>query len=285
MWEIAEQIDVILGLIAVALSLIFWSRKKSADWRNKKNRGYVETDTRKGQIGLSVPDCFNDRYRSRMAVNESDMDRVLKLRLASFNGKVIVSDAAYWACQRLNAYAMKIVFDFTGTPIGYWGLVPVTEKTYHSFLDNKTTHEEILTRDTLSWKSIDRDNVYLYIIGVAVPPKGEKRHDEDHRNSSKVLGDLAEFVLFLLSRLNVKGIFVYPSTLDGLSTLKHFKSLSVGVNIGGNEKQPLHFVEQQHIDLLRNELEGLLPMIKSLPVWDEEDKSSFLQLLGSTQPG
>ncbi|RDH88855.1 MAG: hypothetical protein DIZ77_01805 [endosymbiont of Seepiophila jonesi] len=122
MWEIVEQIDIILGLIAVALSLIFWSRKKSADWRNKKNRGYVETDTRKGQIGLSVPDCFNDRYRSRMAVNESDMDRVLKLRLASFNGKVIVSDAAYWACQRLNAYAMKIVFDFTGTPIRVLGV-------------------------------------------------------------------------------------------------------------------------------------------------------------------
>lgn len=92
---------------------------------------------------------------------------------------------------------------------------------------------------------------------------------------NKKICRLAEFVLFLLSRLNVKGIFVYPSTQDGLSTLKHFKSLSVVVNIDGNEKQ--------HIDLFRKELEGLLPKIKSLPVWDEKDKNSFLQLLGSAQ--
>lgn len=34
MWEIVEQVEIILGLIALALSLIFWAIKKSVDWRN-----------------------------------------------------------------------------------------------------------------------------------------------------------------------------------------------------------------------------------------------------------
>ncbi|MBL3528737.1 MAG: hypothetical protein JMN27_11205 [gamma proteobacterium endosymbiont of Lamellibrachia anaximandri] len=288
MWEIVERVEIILGLIALALSLIFWSRKKSVDWRNKKNRGYVELETTQAQTGLAVPDCFNDSYSSRMATSKSDMKVVLELRRASFSGKVIVPDRTYWACQRLNAYAMKVVFDFTGTPIGYWGVVPVAEETYHSFLDNKISHEEILTRDALGWRSIDRDNVYLYIIGIAVPPKGEKRSDEDHRNSGKVMGDLVAFVLFLLARLKVKGVFVYPSTQNGLRTLKHlkrskrlnhFKSLSTGVNIGGNAKQPLYFVEEQNIERFRGELDGLLSTIKGLPIWDEQEKNRFLQLL------
>lgn len=222
---------------------------------------------------MNVPFFMSeDAFTSQMANNGKDLERVLRLRRKHFGAEVIVPDDSYWACWTREQDSMKIVCDEAGQDLGYWALFPVEEEVFRQFLNGELTHGQILANHVLGWDSVVTSSMFLYVVGVVVPSAGAYV-------SGRVLLDMFSFVIDIMERMDVAGIFGYPSCDSGYKMFEHMGFTNSGVIVGNDDGQPVFYVSEidGHLAGIKHELlKCVRKEFKRVPIWREDDRRRFL---------
>jgi len=219
-------------------------------------------------------------FTSRFANTEDDLATVLQLRHAFFGRHVIVPDTTYRACWGRNPDAMKLVYDFSGKPVGYWSVIPVASNSYENFVKGESSHNEMMCAKCLPWSSVAADEVYLYVVGAVVPvPSGRsERGLLQELIRGHVLLDLYSFGLDVMSRLKVKGICGYPSKTAGLTIFQKAGFVRTEVFIDKDENQPVYVLSGDGMTEFRQQVKSLKKR-HTVPVWDAHDRRRFLRMI------
>jgi hypothetical protein len=264
--------------------------------------------------GGQVPTAIGGEYTSRFANTQNDLDTVLRLRRAYFGRAIIVPDDAYRACWSRNRDSLKVVYNLSNQPVGYWSVFPIDASTFGQMKVGAISHGEMLTGRCLEWSSIDPANVYLYIVGVVVPPPPRRRrpsaldaylagrfvHDllecgtyvveritgviERRRKirAGYVLLDCISFAREFLPHVAVKGICGYPSRTAGREQLEKLGFRATETFIDGDSNQPLFILNAEEIPRFQTAVDRYLKTRKRrnrIPSWDADDRQRFLERL------
>ncbi len=232
---------------------------------------------------IPVPSLFSGSFSSRFANTEADLEAVLGLRRAFFGSQVIVPDESYRRCWRRNPDSMKLVFDFSKRPVGYWSVIPVSRASFSAFVENRCSHEEMLTRHCVGWDAVDPGAAFLYVVGAVVPPEGAAGQGYAAAPSilsSRVLLDLFSFADLLSCSVAVRGVCGYPSRTGGRQILKKLGFAESGGYVGGDSRQPVCYYDEGRMRALRNLLSHYLSgKSEAAPEWDKDDRDRFFSIL------
>lgn len=208
---------------------------------------------------------------------------VLQVRKNVFGNNALTSDESYRKLTALNKFAYKLVFSGNFCA-GYWSIIPINEKTYNSFIENKMTHSEVLS-ESLLWENVDKDIIYLYIVGIV--GNANLKMEVSQIKSSLLIYDMFSFGETLFNstiKKNIGGICGYPSRNAGLNLFNETLGFVWNGNcIDGKKNQRIYICEGANISLLQHNLEHELNSktgIRFLPKWI--DRENFLNVLAKT---
>ena len=218
-------------------------------------------------------------YLSCFANNPERVNTVLQIRKKVFGSSILTSDETYLKLTTLNKFAYKLVYA-GNFPAGYWSVIPINEKTYNAFIENKKSHTEVLS-ESLAWENIEEDNIFLYIVGIV--GNANVKMEISKIKSSLLIYDMFSFgdTLFKSNvRKNINGICGYPSRNAGLNLFKEISGFQWNGNCIDNKKnQRIYICEGDNINLLQNILEDELNSEtgkRFLPKWI--DKEVFINI-------
>lgn len=248
----------------------------------------VESEPDEKRVNQEGPPVFfpdiDSTLVSRFADSEQELQTVLALRQACFSESTVSSDASYRQCWHKNPDCFKVVYAFeriTYNPIGYWGLIPIDESAYHTFLKGKLSHEEILTGEAIDWCDVDPDNVYVYVIGAVVPAIVDAQSWLYKRMSGWILIDMLDFAVMLSSLVKLRGVCGYPSRPEGREQFSRLRFKQSGIYIDDNEEQPVSFVPEDGIERLIKEIQLKSEQFGHPVHWEDRDQQRFLLRLNT----
>ena len=235
-----------------------------------------------------IDDLSDEQFTSRFANTRKDVETVLALRRHYFRKHVVVPDRDYRCFWTRNRFSLKVVYDDTGSPVGYWSATPIDAHSFDEFCRGHRSHRKMLRKASLPWSSIGEAPGHLYIVGAVVPlAKGTGAATAHRMISRRVLLDSFSFAVELMSHVTIRGVCGYPSRNAGAGILRKLELQETTVFVDNDPFQPIFVIsDEQQVLRLRNNLQAFCNRWRGLiPSWDSEDRSRFLAQLTAHNPG